>query len=109
MRESPIVMLIESLIGKGHRVAIYDEEVGLAKLVGANKRYIEEIIPHISSLLVSSPREVIETSDVVVVSKNNPQIYDAIVKHGDSKVVIDLVRLYPEPINGSARYEGICW
>src|SRR5438874_1101799 len=109
MRESPIVMLIETLIGKGHKVTIYDEEVGLAKLVGANKRYIEEIIPHISSLLVSSPREVIETSDVVVVSKNNPQIYDAIVKHGDSKVVIDLVRLYPEPINGSASYEGICW
>jgi len=109
MRESPIVMLIESLIGKGHRVAIYDEEVGLAKLVGANKRYIEEIIPHISSLLVSSPREVIETSDVVVVSKNNPQIYDAIVKHGDSKVVIDLVRLCPESGSGPAKYEGICW
>ena len=109
MRESPIVMLIESLIGKGHRVTIYDEEVGLAKIIGANKRYIEEVIPHISSLLVSSPREVIETSDVVVVSKKNPQIYDAIVKHGDSKVVIDLVRLYPEPINGSATYEGICW
>jgi GDP-mannose 6-dehydrogenase len=109
MRESPIVMLIESLIGKGHRVAIYDEEVGLAKLVGANKRYIEETIPHISSLMVSSPREVIETSDVVVVSKNNRRIHDAIVKHGDSRVIIDLVRLYPESISWPAYYEGICW
>ena len=109
MRESPIVMLIETLIGKGHKVAIYDEEVGLAKLVGANKRYIEETIPHISSLMVSSPKEVIEASDVVVVSKKNPRIHDAIVKHGDSRVVIDLVRLYPELINGPPNYEGICW
>ena len=109
MRESPIVMLIETLIGKGHKVAIYDEEVGLAKLVGANKRYIEETIPHISSLMVSSPREVIEASDVVVVSKNNRRIHDAIAKHGDSRVVIDLVRLYPELVNGPPNYEGICW
>jgi len=109
MRESPIVMLIESLIGKGHKVAIYDEEVGLAKLVGANKRYIEETIPHVSSLMVSSPREVIEASDVVVVSKNNRRIHDAIAKHGDSRVVIDLVRLYPELVNGPPNYEGICW
>jgi GDP-mannose 6-dehydrogenase len=109
MRESPIVMLIENLIGKGHKIAIYDEEVGLAKLVGANKRYIEETIPHISSLMVSSPREVIEASDVVVVSKKNRRIHEAIAKHGDSKMVIDLVRLSPELINGAPNYEGICW
>jgi GDP-mannose 6-dehydrogenase len=109
MRESPIVMLIETLIGKGHKVTIYDEEVGLAKLVGANKRYIEETIPHISSLMVSSLTEVIESSDVVVVSKKNRLIHDAIVKHGNSRVVIDLVRLYRESINGLPNYEGICW
>jgi GDP-mannose 6-dehydrogenase len=109
MSESPIVMLIETLIGKGNKVAIYDEEVGLAKLVGANKRYIEETIPHISSLMVSSPREVIEASDVVVVSKKNPRICDALTKHGDSRVVIDLVRLYSESLNGLPNYEGICW
>jgi GDP-mannose 6-dehydrogenase len=103
------VMLIETLIGKGHKVTTYDEEVGLAKLVGANKRYIEETIPHISSLMVSSPSEVIETSDVVVVSKKNPRIYDAIVKDGDSRVIIDLVRLYPESVSRPANYEGVCW
>jgi hypothetical protein len=59
--------------------------------------------------MVSSLREVIETSDVVVVSKNNRRIHDAIVKHGDSRVIIDLVRLYPESISWPAYYEGICW
>src|SRR5881392_1699218 len=109
MRESPIVMLIESLIGKGHTLMIYDEEVGLAKLLGANKRYIEESIPHISSLMVSSPREVIEASDVVVVGKKNPRIHEAIIKYNDSRVIIDLVRLYPEFISRPANYEGVCW
>jgi GDP-mannose 6-dehydrogenase len=109
LRESPIVTLIETLIGKGHKVAIYDEEVALAKLVGANKRYIEETIPHISSLMASSPREVIEVSDVVVLGKKNPQIHEAIIKYNDSKLLIDLVRLQQDVPDNSPNYEGICW
>ncbi len=109
MRESPIVMLVETLIGKGYKVVIYDEEVALAKLVGANKRYIEETIPHISSLMVSSPKEVIEGSDVVVVGTKNTRIHDAIATHKDSTVVIDLVGLYPEAMDNAPNYQGICW
>jgi GDP-mannose 6-dehydrogenase len=109
MRESPIVTLIETLIGKGHKVAIYDEEVALAKLVGANKRYIEETIPHISSLMASSPREVIEVSDIVVVGKKNPRIDEAIINYNHSKLLIDLVRLRQDVPANSPNYEGICW
>jgi GDP-mannose 6-dehydrogenase len=109
LRESPIVGLIETLIGKGHKLAIYDEEVALAKLVGANKCYIEQAIPHISSLMVPSPTEAIEASDVIVVSKNNPEIQKAIGNHSDSKLIIDLIRLPGESVNGSANYQGICW
>jgi GDP-mannose 6-dehydrogenase len=109
VRESPIVVLIETLIGKGHELAIYDEEVALAKLVGANKSYIEQAIPHISSLMVRSPKEVIEGSDVVVVSKNTAQIREAIASHSDSKLIIDLIRLPDEAVKASRNYEGICW
>ena len=109
LRESPIVVLIETLMGKGHKLAIYDEEVSLARLMGANKTYIEEAIPHIASLMVHSPEEAIKTSDVIVVGKNNPAIQQAIASHSDSKLLIDLVRLPREAINASQNYKGICW
>jgi GDP-mannose 6-dehydrogenase len=109
LRESPVVGLIETLIGKGYKLTIYDEEVALAKLVGANKSYIEQTIPHISSLMLASPQEVIDASDVVVVSKNNPTIQDAIANNSDSKSIIDLIRLPREAVKAAPNYEGICW
>jgi GDP-mannose 6-dehydrogenase len=109
LRESPIVTLIETLIGKGYKLAIYDEEVALARLVGANKRYIEQTIPHISSLMVPSAKEAIEGSELVIVSKKNPQVQEAVAKHGDSKLIVDLVRINPDSIKSPATYEGICW
>jgi GDP-mannose 6-dehydrogenase len=109
LRESPIVVLIERLMGKGHKLAIYDEEVSLARLMGANKTYIEQAIPHIASLMVLSPEEAIKTSDVIVVGKNNPAIQQAIASYSDSKLLIDLVRLPREVIKPSQNYTGICW
>jgi GDP-mannose 6-dehydrogenase len=109
LRESPIVILIERLLGKGCKLAIYDEEVSLSQLIGANRRYIEQTIPHISSLMVSSVEEVFARSDVVLVSKKTPKFQEAVAGNRDGKMVIDLVRLTPGGGDKSSNYEGICW
>ncbi len=109
LRESPTVSLIETLIGKGYSVSIYDAEVALAKLLGANKRFIEQTIPHFSSLMATSVRQVIENSDVVVVTKNDVQFHDGLADLDGNKIVIDLARLFPALSKTPANYEGICW
>ena len=110
LRESPIVTLIEALIGKGYKVKVYDEEVSLAKIYGGNRRYIEQTIPHISSLMSSSIDEVVKSSEVIVVSKKAPKFAEMVNNGIGDRVVVDLVRLVPNHLNGKpAHYEGICW
>src|SRR3954468_17626743 len=109
LRESPIVILAEALLGKGVSLKIYDKNVSLAKLVGANKDYIVKQIPHLSSLLCNTIDEVIEGSDVIVVGNQAPEFAQAVQECRADQIVIDLVRL---PIYGSlmkADYRGICW
>jgi GDP-mannose 6-dehydrogenase len=109
LRESPIVILAEALLGKGVSLKIYDRNVSLAKLVGANKEYIEKQIPHLSSLLCNTIDEVIDGSDVIVVGNQSPEFSDALTKTRKDQIVVDLVRL---PVYGSllqAEYRGICW
>jgi GDP-mannose 6-dehydrogenase len=109
LRESPIVALTENLIGKGYRLKIYDEEVSLARIRGANRRYIEQMIPHISSLMTTSLEEVLESSEVVLVSKRERRFHEAITHLAKDRIVIDLVRLFPKCDGRPQHYEGICW
>ena len=109
LRESPIVILAEALLGKGLSLLIYDRDVSLARLVGANKEYIENQIPHLSSLLRTSIDDVIDGSEVVVIGNRSPEFADAVTKCRADQIVLDLVRL---PVYGSllkADYRGICW
>ena len=110
LRESPIVILAEALLGKGYQLCIYDRNVSIARLVGANKDYINTQIPHLSSLLTESLDEVIEKSDVLVVGNGSPEFADALRRTRPDQTVIDLFRVEGiEREQIPAAYTGICW
>src|SRR5215471_13123355 len=109
LRESPMVTLAEMLIGKGVCLRIYDRNVSLARLVGANKQYIEEQIAHLSSLMVSSIDELIEQCDVIIVGNQAPEFAEALSRVRDDQIVIDLVRLPVTPAQQPKDYRGLCW
>lgn len=108
LRESPLVRLIEALIGKGLDLKLYDKNVNLANLVGANKKYILESIPHISGLMVDSVDAVLEHADVVVIGNGSSEFKDVPQRLKKGQQVIDLVRI-TDPANAAQGYEGICW
>ncbi|MGQ0539507.1 MAG: UDP-glucose dehydrogenase family protein [Gemmatimonadaceae bacterium] len=109
LRESPIVTLIERLIGKGLQVSIYDREVSRARLIGANKEYIEREIPHVWSLMRERIDEVLRESDVVVIGNGSSEFRDEARVADDGRVVIDLVRVFGDRRSDGKHYEGICW
>ena len=109
LRESPLVELIEMLIGKGYYVQIYDRNVSLARLHGANKVYIEREIPHIASLMCNSLDEVLANSDVIVIGNKPPEFRDVPQRARQGQIVIDLVRIVKDVDQLDVQYEGICW
>lgn len=108
MRESPLVELIEALIGKGYFVRIYDRNVSTSRLIGANRRFIDEHIPHLSSLLLEDIQELVREVDVIVIGYSTPEFVAAVASLRPDQVVVDLARL-ARPVATPARYEGICW
>jgi GDP-mannose 6-dehydrogenase len=109
LRESPIVILAEALLGKGYELRIYDKNVSLARLVGANKEYITTQIPHLSSLLCDDIQEVIDHSDVIVVGNNAPEFGEALKNTRPEQKIVDLVRVKTERTDIPGQYQGICW
>lgn len=108
LRESPIVELIETLIGKGMQLSIYDRDVSLARLFGANKEYIEREIPHISQLMRADVGEVLESSEVLVIGNKAEEFRQIQSQLRDGQTVIDLVRLFDGRVSEGS-YQGICW
>jgi GDP-mannose 6-dehydrogenase len=113
LRESPIVTLAEQLIGKGFEVLIYDRNVKLASLVGANRDYILNHIPHIGRLLVDDSAELFAASDVVVIATAEKEFAGLIARHGSGKVIIDLIGTGDfsnlATLNALKSYDGIAW
>src|SRR5436305_4721895 len=108
LRESPMVALIETLIGKGMQLAIYDRDVNLARLFGANKEYIEREIPHVSQLMRENIEEVLEHAEVLIICNKAEEFREVATKFRSDQTLIDLVRLFESRSSGGA-YEGICW
>ena len=98
------------LIGKGLDVAVYDEDVSLAKVYGSNRAYIEQTIPHISRLMRSSLEDAIADADVIVIAKTSPGLEQWLAQNDGRCLIIDLVRGLPNRTTRSGlQYEGICW
>jgi GDP-mannose 6-dehydrogenase len=107
LRESPMVTLIETLLGKGLELVIYDRDVSLARLFGSNKAYIEEEIPHIAKLMRGSIDEVLESANTIVIGNRSEEFRQIESRLRPGQTVIDLVRLFNR-MSGDG-YQGICW
>lgn len=108
LRESPVVEVIELLLGKGVEMRIFDKNVNMAALTGANRDYILNHIPHISRIMVSSPAEVMDFAEVVVVGNAAAEFRELVAGRRPEQIVVDLVRIVNErSVEGS--YDGICW
>jgi GDP-mannose 6-dehydrogenase len=108
VRESPVVSVIERLIGKGLDLKLYDREVSIAKLVGSNKEFLEKEIPHISKLMTPDVESLLEHAELVLIGNRTEEFLAIEDERFSDRVVVDLVRLF-KGRRSDASYQGICW
>lgn len=110
LRESPQVQLVKRLLGEGYEVKVWDRDVSLGRLAGSNRQYIEEVIPHIGSLLSADLEDVLGWGEVVIVGNRSVKKDDLTRHLRSDQIVIDLVNLDKTlRSNCTSSYEGICW
>jgi GDP-mannose 6-dehydrogenase len=110
LRESPLVHVVKRLLGEGCQIQIWDDNVSVGRLIGSNRQFIEEFIPHIGSLLVPELSQVISESEVVVVGTKaaDKNTLAPLIRPG--QIIMDLVNLEkPRRYDGPEKYLGICW
>ncbi|MFG6461615.1 nucleotide sugar dehydrogenase [Roseateles sp. DXS20W] len=109
LRDSPLVVLAEKLLGKGFDLAIYDKFVKIARLLGKNKEYIDREIPHLDKLLHETPDAVLARAEIVVVGHADAETRQRIIALAKGARVVDLNGYADLRDAGFAEYEGICW
>ncbi|HEV8329834.1 MAG TPA: nucleotide sugar dehydrogenase [Steroidobacteraceae bacterium] len=109
LRESPLVIMAERFIGKGLQLSIYDPQVNVARLLGANRRFIEESIPHIASVMTGDVERLVREADVLVVATRTPEVLAALRAHTRPEQLLLDVALLPDREAHQARYRGVCW
>jgi GDP-mannose 6-dehydrogenase len=109
LRESPMVALVESLIGKGLSIKVFDPEVRVSRLIGANRRYIEETIPHIGTIMCDTFEEAVLSTDVIVFGLQGDALVKQLLHHERAdQYVLDLIGIDCRD-KLKARYRGVCW
>jgi len=108
LRESPMIEIIERLIGKGFDLRIYDKNVNIASLLGANRDFILNRIPHISRLMVGGKDAVLDHAQTVVIGNNDPDFRNVPERLRDDQVLVDFVRITRRR-SEKGNYDGICW
>ena len=109
LRESPIVIMAETLLGKGFKLVIHDSEVELTRLTGANKRFLEDKLPHINSLLATSLQDVVARSATLVICKNAPEYQELARIISPRHHIVDLVAAARSANIRAAQYHGLYW
>jgi GDP-mannose 6-dehydrogenase len=108
LRESPVIEVIERLVGKGYDLRIYDKNVNLARLVGANRDFILNRIPHISKLMVANVEAVLEHAQTVLIGNKDPDFRDVPARLRNDQLLVDFVRI-SDRRSEEGKYDGICW
>lgn len=108
LRESPVVELTERLLGKGYELKIYDRNVSIASIRGANRNYILNHIPHISRLMVPSISDVLNHGRTIVIGNASPEFSDISSRIEYGQNIIDFVRISSSR-SVAGVYEGLCW
>ncbi len=109
LRESPMVTLVEMLVGRGYQLTIYDRDVHEANITGANREYIAQEIPDLWSLMTATLDAAIADADIIVIGNGSPEFADLPGRVEQDTHVIDLVRLPASDWSGHPRYEGFAW
>ena len=107
LRCSPIVDVVESLLGKGFEIRIYDKNVKVSELTGTNKDFIMAKIPHLQHFVSDDVDVVCRESDVLVVTNREKEFAELLARY-PGKVVVDLVRQWKD-VDYAGRYEGLSW
>src|SRR5437762_1216572 len=108
LRESPMIEVIEHLIGKGYDLRIFDRNVNLASLVGANRDFILNRIPHISRLMVHGIDAVLDHAETVVIGNKDPEFEGVLGRLREGQNLVDFVRITSRR-SENGKYDGICW
>lgn len=109
MRDSPLVVLAERLLGKGFDISIYDNFVKISRLLGKNKEFIEREIPHLDRLLSETPEAALEKAEIIVIGHADAAARQSIIANAKGRRIVDLSGYADIQAAPAGEYEGICW